>query len=141
MRPSPSLSLLLAASAALTGHAPARADETGAARVRVVDDSATMLDDRVQVFPAWRKAGDDHVMAGREQRADVDIPAPHRVSFHEQRRVPASRHPSRKVGEPCVLALAEIRDLVDFEFEDRGDAGGETISAEAEDGLINGFHL
>ena len=29
MRPSPSLSLLLAASAALTGHAPARADETG----------------------------------------------------------------------------------------------------------------
>ena len=30
MRPSPSLSLLLAASAALTGHAPARADETGA---------------------------------------------------------------------------------------------------------------
>ena len=28
MRPSPSLSLLLAASAALTGHAPARADET-----------------------------------------------------------------------------------------------------------------
>jgi hypothetical protein len=44
-RPSPSLSLLLAASATLTGHAPAHADETGAAqsvgyRFNVYDEDA-----------------------------------------------------------------------------------------------------